>query len=105
MVSGNDQKTKRIAINTIVLFLRMFVLTIVNLYSVRFVLIALGIVDYGLYNAIAALVTMGTCISGTLATSIQRYYSFALGKESTQDLTQIFSSSVLLIILLSFFTK
>lgn len=101
MVNGNDQKTKRIAINTIVLFLRMFVLTIVNLYSVRFVLIALGIVDYGLYNVIAALVTMGTCISGTLATSIQRYYSFALGKESTQDLTQIFSSSVLLIIHLS----
>ena len=75
MVSGNDQKTKRIAINTIVLFLRMFVLTIVNLYSVRFVLIALGIVDYGLYNAIAALVTMGTCISGTLAAHLRHQYN------------------------------
>ena len=100
-MNSNHYKTKRIAFNTIVLFLRMLILAIVNLYSVRFVLQALGVVDYGLYNAIAALVTMGTCVSSTLTTSIQRYYSFALGKGTNLELHQIFSSSVLLIILLS----
>ena len=43
---GNEHKTKTIAKNTIVLFMRMLVLTIVNLYSVKLVLNSLGIVDY-----------------------------------------------------------
>lgn len=103
MVNGNNQKTKKIAANTLVLFLRMMVLTIVSLYSVRLVLNALGVVDYGVYNAIAALVTSGTCVTSTLAMSTQRYYSFAIGKGNSQQLNQIFSASLLLTILLALF--
>lgn len=103
MVDGNNQKTKRVATNAFVLFLRMMVLTIVNLYSVRLVLNALGVVDYGVYNAIAALVTSGTCVTSTLAMSTQRYYSFAIGKGDNQRLNQIFSASLLLTVLLALF--
>ncbi len=98
---GNEHKTKTIAKNTIVLFMRMLVLTIVNLYSVKLVLNGLGIVDYGLYNAIAALVTSSTCISSTLALSTQRYYSFAIGKGDHRKFQQTFSASLLLTVLLA----
>lgn len=101
MENGNKQKTKKITVNTLVLFLRMLVLTVVNLYSVKLVLNSLGVVDYGIYNAIAALVTSGTCISSTLAMSTQRYYSFAIGKGNEQQLNPIFSASLLLTIFLA----
>lgn len=100
MANGNEQKTKKIATNTLVLFLRMLVLTVVNLYSVRLVLNGLGVTDYGVYNAIAALVASGTCISSTLAMSTQRYFSFAIGNGNSLQLNQIFSASMLLTILL-----
>ena len=76
----NTNKTKRIASNTLVLFFRMLVITVVNLYTVRWVLSGLGTVDYGIFNAIGGVVTTSTCLTSVLAISTQRFYSFAIGK-------------------------
>ena len=46
-------KNKRIAKNTLMLYIRMLFLMLVNLYTSRVVLQALGIEDYGVYNAVA----------------------------------------------------
>ena len=69
-----SNNSKRIATNTLVLFARMLVLTFVNLYTVRLVLAGLGTEDYGIFNAIAGVVTASTCISSVLALSTQRFY-------------------------------
>lgn len=100
-IDGNRQKTKKIAVNTLVLFLRMLVLTVVNLYSVKLVLNGLGVVSYGVYNAIAALVTSGSCLSVPLAMSTQRFYSYAIGENNCGQLRQIFSASMLLTALIA----
>lgn len=55
-----SNSSKRIATNTLVLFARMLVLTFVNLYTVRLVLAGLGTEDYGIFNAIAGVVTAST---------------------------------------------
>ena len=94
-------RSKRIALNSIVLFIRMLVLTLVNLFAVRLVLKGMGIVDYGIYNAIAALVTASSCVSSTLAMSTQRFYSFAIGKGDHEQLRGIFSSSLKLSVVLA----
>ena len=60
---NHSNYSKRIATNTLVLFARMLIITIVNLYTVRWVLKGLGTEDYGIYNAVAGVVTTGTCIS------------------------------------------
>jgi O-antigen/teichoic acid export membrane protein len=94
-------KTKRIASNSMVLFARMIVVTIVNLYTVRWVLNGLGVIDYGIYNAIAGVVTTSTCLSSVLALSTQRFYSFAMGKGDFHNLQNIFSVSLNMVIILS----
>ena len=76
--SDNDlgkARQKRIASNAMVLFARIFVITIVNLYSVRYVINGLGIEDYGIYNAIAGVVMTSSCLIPVLALSMQRFYS------------------------------
>lgn len=96
-----SNSSKRIATNTLVLFARMLVLTFVNLYTVRLVLAGLGTEDYGVFNAIAGVVTASTCISSVLALSTQRFYSYAIGKREPKRLQEIFSVSLNICLLMS----
>lgn len=94
-------RSKRIASNTLVLFLRMLAIMAINLYAVRVVLNALGEVDYGIFNAIAGVVLTSSFINTTLAVSFQRFYSYAIGKKQHKQLRQIFSSSANIVIVIS----
>lgn len=100
-VQNSYSKSKRIASNTLVLFVRMFILTILNLYAVRLVLKGLGEEDYGIFNTIAGVVTLSSFISGVMALSIQRFYSIALGEGDKQRLKDIFSASMNILFVLS----
>lgn len=76
------------------LFLRMFVLMLINLYSVRIILRGMGIEAYGIYNSVAGVVTLSACINTIMAMSIQRFYAFALGRHDNNALQDIFSVSM-----------
>ncbi len=99
-----DNRSKRIASNTMLLFARMFVLTILNLYAVRLVLQGLGEEDYGLFNTMAGVVLTGSFISSVLSLSIQRFYSVAIGEKNDNQLRDIFSASINIITGLSLLT-
>ena len=47
---------KRIAKNTLFLYIRMLLIMGVSLYTSRIVLTALGIIDYGINNVVAGMV-------------------------------------------------
>ncbi len=57
MTSSID-KNKRIAKNTLLLYVRMLFFMLVHLYTSRVVLQALGIEDYGVYNAVAGFIAL-----------------------------------------------
>lgn len=103
--SDNDlgkARQKRIASNAMVLFARIFVITIVNLYSVRYVIKGLGIEDYGIYNAIAGVVMTSSCLIPVLALSMQRFYSYTMGKGEFAKLKMLFSAGVNISVVFSF---
>ena len=97
-----EHRTKRIVSNSFMLFLRIFFITIINLYSVKYVLKGLGIDDYGVYNAVSGIVLTSSFVILVLSTSIQRFYSFAFGKKDQSLIANLFSASCNIIILLSF---
>lgn len=97
---GISGKSRRIASNTLVLFVRMFLLTLINLYAVRLVLNGLGEEDYGIFNTVAGVITTGICVSSVLELSMQRFYSVAMGEHDTQRLQSIFSASIVIILIL-----
>ena len=94
-------KSKRIASNTLVLFIRMFIMMVINLYAVRFVLKGLGKDGYGIFTTVASVVAITSVLNVVLALSIQRFYSFYLGKKDAKVLTEIFSSSINIVIILA----
>lgn len=94
-------RNRQIAGNTVILFLRIFVITIINLYAVRILLDNLGETDYGIFNAVAGVVMATSFINGTLDVVIQRFYSMAIGKKDTRRLSAIFSTSINIISVMS----
>lgn len=97
----NKGNTQRIISNSLALFLRMIFVTIVNIYSVRFVLKGLGIVDYGIFYAISGVVLMGTFLIPVVSSSLQRFYSYSLGKKDEKTLKSLFSISCNIVLALS----
>ncbi|MDR0955016.1 MAG: polysaccharide biosynthesis protein [Rikenellaceae bacterium] len=98
---SSASSSKRIAQNTMLLYLRLVVVMIINLYIVRIVLNALGSEDYGIYNVVAGVITMLGSVSSVLATATQRYYSHAIGENRKNRLQDIFSASINIYAILS----
>lgn len=86
---------KRIAINTVIIYIRMIVVTLISLFTTRYVLQALGVSDYGLYNVVAGLIAMLNVISTAMHTTTRRYINVEMGKPNG-NLNKIFNVSLLL---------
>ena len=99
-MSDNSSNNKRIAKNTLLLYGRMIVMMVVNLYASRVILQALGVEDYGIYNVVGGVVAMFSLISGALSSAISRFITFELGKGDITRLKKVFSSSVTIQIIL-----
>lgn len=83
---------KKIARNTILLYVRMFFVLCIQLYTSRVVLQALGVEDYGIYNVVGGIVTMFSFLNVALGSSTQRYITFYLGKGNLNELQEVFSN-------------
>jgi len=73
----------------------MIITMIVQLFTVRVVLEALGDVDYGINNVVAGVVTMFAFLSATMATASQRYFSYEIGKGDLVQLKKLFSLTLI----------
>ena len=93
-MSESAVSNKRIAKNTLFLYVRMIVVMGISLYTVRAILDLLGVVDYGIYNVVGGVVGMFQFLNGTLATSSQRYFSIELAKGDMKRLNQWFCLNI-----------
>ena len=91
---------KRIARNTLLLYLRMGLVMLVGLYTSRVVLDVLGEVDQGIYDAIGGVVVMFSFLSTTMSTACQRFFSFELGRDDAEGLRTVFSQSLVIFVAL-----
>ena len=98
--SSISENRKRIAKNTLVLYFRMLVLMVIGLFTSRVVLRALGVEDYGIYGAVAGVVTLCTVFTGTMSSAISRFITFELGRGG-KELHKVFSTAVSIQLLLS----
>lgn len=88
------KSSKRIIINTGWMYVKMFLSIIISLYTSRLILQALGVIDYGVYNVVAGVVTMFNFLNASQSTATQRYITFELGKKKDSRVREVFSSSV-----------
>lgn len=87
---------KLIAKNTLFLYIRMLFILFVTLYTSRVVISALGVVDYGVFNVVAGFVSMAGFLNVTLASSLQRFYSFERSHDGVVGMRRVFSTALLI---------
>lgn len=90
------QNNNRIAKNTMFLYVRMFFVLIVTLYTSRVVLKTLGVVDFGVNNVVAGFVTMFSFLNSSLTGAIQRYYNFERSKNGEAGVQRVYQSSIII---------
>ena len=93
-MASTIQNNKRIAQNTILLYIRMFLMMAVSLYTSRVILSVLGVEDYGIYNVVGGVISMLSFINGSMASSTQRFLTIEIGKKDFIKLKEVFSTAV-----------
>lgn len=100
-MSAETENNKRIAKNTLMLYIRMFFIMAVSLFTSRITLRYLGVVDFGIYNVVAGVVAMMSIFNNAMSVSTTRYLTFELGKGDFKRLKEVFSTCFSIYILLS----
>lgn len=93
-----EANTRRLAKNTVLLTFRSLFNLFCSLYSSRLILQALGVEDYGIYNAIAGFVSMFVLVTGSMGSAIGRFITIELGKNDEEQLRKVFSISFTLML-------
>lgn len=88
------ENNKRIAKNTLLLYIRLFVTMVIGLFTSRVILSTLGVTDYGVNNVVAGFVAMFSMFTNSLSAAISRFLTFNLGKGDAEKLRTVFSTSV-----------
>ena len=98
-INGN----KRIAKNTLFLYIRLAIVLVISLYTSRVVLNTLGVVDYGIYNVVAGFVSMFALLSTSLTNAVRRFYNYEIGKNGTAGMQPIFITSIYIQVIIAVF--
>ncbi len=96
--------SKKIATNTIALYIRLGVSMIISFFTARVMLHQLGVEDYGLNNLVGSIVSMFSFINGSMGTAVQRFYSIEIGKGNDDRLKRVFGVGLFLHIIVAIIT-
>ncbi len=94
MADNNQDDARRLARNTVLLFVRMVIVLLVTLYTSRAVLKALGVEDFGIYNVVGSVVVFLGSLKAALTNATSRYLTYELGTGNVEKLRQVFSMAV-----------
>ncbi len=93
-MSQSSENNKRIAKNTLLLYLRMLFMMGISLFTSRVVLNTLGVEDYGIYNVVGGVVAMFGFINNAMSSATTRYITYAIGKGDQDHLSTIFCTTL-----------
>lgn len=85
-------ENKRIAKNTLMMYIRMFVMMFIGLFTSRVMLQALGITDAGVQNAVGGVIGLFGFVTGSLGNATSRFITFSLGTEDKTLMLKTFGN-------------
>lgn len=87
-------ENKRIAKNSIFLYIRMFITMLIGLYTSRIVLKVLGVQDYGIYEVVGGIIAFFTFLNATMAAATQRFLTYEIGRGDQERLHKVFCTAL-----------
>lgn len=86
----------RIAKNTILLYIRMFIILIISLYTSRVILSILGAEDFGIYNVVGGVVVLFSFLTNAMTSSTQRFLNYNLGLNDENKTNKVFNTALII---------
>ncbi len=93
-----------IAYNTIILYARLFVISICSLFTTRFALQALGVVDFGLFSVLGSIISFIAIFNTIMISTSNRFIAFALGKGDAYGANEQFNINLIIHLLIACIT-
>ena len=87
----SQANNKRIAKNTLMLYVRMLISMAVGLYTSRVVLQVLGVEDYGIYGLVGGVVGLFAFLNASMSGATSRFLTYELGRGDEEKLADTFS--------------
>lgn len=100
-MSEYEGSNKRIAKNTLLLYIRMGVSMLISLYTARITLQVLGDINFGILSVVGGVVTIFMFMNSSLSASTSRFIAFDLGSGNLKNLNKTFNATLVVHILLS----
>lgn len=82
--------TSRIAKNTIILYIRSFIVLLITLYTSRVILQALGVVDFGIYNVVGGVISALSFLNWSLQGTYQRFFNVEMARGGSESISKQF---------------
>ena len=89
-MSIESVNNKRIAKNTVFLYLRMIIVLFLNLYISRIILEVLGVEDFGIYNVVGGFVAMFAFLNTSMSNGVQRFFNVDIGANEGRNIREIY---------------
>ena len=84
--------SNRVALNTIYLYLKTISTVLISIFYSRYLLAALGVIDFGIFNLIGGIIGLLSFITASLSNSSTKFISTSLGKNNIEDTKVVFLS-------------
>lgn len=91
-----DDNNKRLARNSVIMYVQLFLSMIIAFVSARVLLRTLGASDYGTYNVVGGFVGTMAVISGPMISGLQRFFAFDIGRNDYEQLSKDFNTTNLI---------
>lgn len=101
LMAASTLSGRRIAKNTIMLYVRMFLVMSVSIFTSRLILDALGVDDFGVFNVIGGLVAMFCVFNSTMSNATVRFITFAIGEADAVKLKRTFNAALAIHIIIA----
>lgn len=103
-VGMKENTNSIIAINSLLLYARMFITSICALLTTRFALQALGVVDYGLFSVLGGLISFIGIFNTIMLSTSNRFLAVAIGRGDVDNINKVFNVNLLIFFAIAIIT-
>lgn len=89
-----ENTNRAILINSLTIYGKMFINTLLSLLTTRYALQALGIMDFGLYSVLGSIITFMNIFNTIMVSTCNRFLAVAIGKNDKVEINKVFNISL-----------
>lgn len=91
-----ENTNKAIAVNSVILYVKMVLTTLCSILTTRYALQALGIVDFGLFSVLGGIITFVSIFNTIMLTTSNRFIAVAIGKNDIKEANKQFNVNLVI---------